>query len=144
MTRFTNLPSVIASLYEEYGEKWSGYLFRAGGRGIFYHTVESGAEYYGNDVKKFECPITVNGIAIDLDSDYEKIAKLSSQETEDIALAIEDSVIPALRRSGYDCIVINGETGTDVTGTPVEVVLFDAPKSVIDRIADEMNDPDNL
>ena len=136
MTNFNNLSATIRSLYEEYDEKWSGYLYRSSEKGIYYHTNQDGAKFYGK-TDKFECPDDVNGVLIDLDEDYAEIIEKTG-ESEDVGLAVE-KFLPILRRSlHFDCVVINGETGRDVTGIPVEVVLFDEPKSMIDKIAGEM------
>lgn len=138
MKKFKNLSSLISDLHiNKYNEKWSGYLYRAGDSGVFYHTSKEGSEFYGKDVALYECPI-VNGILIDLDVDYDEIMAMANGE-DDIALAIE-AILPILQKRGFNCVVLDGETGAEVTGVPVEIILFDKPKPVssIDKVADSL------
>ena len=138
MVNFTNLFNTIHSLYTDYDEQWSELLYRAGNHGIFYHTCERGAGFYGKP-EAYECPINAKGVILDLDEDYDWVSSLDNN-SDDFALIIEDEVIPYLRKLGYDCIIINGETGREVAGVPIEVVLFSTPQKIINSIADNMND----
>lgn len=132
---------IIDRLYQQNDESWSGYLYRAGDSGIFYHTDVSGAEYYQKGgVQVYECPAISNALLLDVDSDNNKpanedgiltaglgfIAKLNKIPIDDLydsdwVIQMEDA-LPKIF-SKFDAIVIFGETGSEVWGFPVEVVL---------------------
>lgn len=128
MKKFNNINKLISKLFAEYDQQWSGKLYRFGNDGIYYHTSFDGAAFYGENPSTFECPNITNGLYIDVDADHEKIVQLSKND-EDIGIAIE-IIAPIFRDKGFDCIVINGETGAEVAGVPIEVILFKKPKQI--------------
>lgn len=114
---------LIARLWlDEYGEEWSGKLYRVGGDGLFFHTDPAGARFYGSDVVEYDLPFFKNPLLLDTDRHFDRILELSGlDEIEDVAVAIE-AALPKIVELGYDCVVINGDTGAGTTGVPVEVV----------------------
>jgi hypothetical protein len=124
------LKEIILELYAKYGQDWTGYLYRAGDAGLYYHTDAHGAEFYGA-ARVYECPDVEPVLIIDLNEvdGLSYVAKLRGVTVDelieyDLALAIEET-LPAIFKS-YQAVVIDGETGRDVQGTPVEVA-FPAP-----------------
>ncbi len=139
-----SLPEIINNLYRKYDDVWSGNLYRSGNSGIYYHTNQEGASFYGDDVKTFECPKLNNVLVVDLEDvgSMEKIAELADKTydefiEDDIALGLEE-VIPILFSNGFEAIVIEGETGAEVEGIPIEVVFPSPLKSEIENIADSI------
>ena len=141
----SNLMAIIQQQISDFNEDgWNGYLYRAGGRGIFYHTSALGASFYGKDVKKYEPPNATKVMVIDIDADtssgsrshigLNEIGQMLDMTVDeileyDLAIAIEDAM-PIIREEGYDAVVIVGETGSDVYGDPVEVVSWDTLKEI--------------
>lgn len=126
----SNIKKVIKDAYKYYGANWDGKLWRSGGdsglsSGTYYHTDIEGAEFYGSNPKEIPVPQCSKVAFLDLDnpSHLEFVESLSSplEVMGDIALVIEEA-LPKIRQMGFDCLVISGETGRDVWGTPVEVV----------------------
>ena len=148
------------SSYE--GESWSGYLFRAGPSGIFYHTDPEGAGYYagphhpehpefGRQIQAFKFPQVNNPIIINFDhmpgdpnlQGITTIGLLGLEEilgldTDDPTAEHEDpallieKALPYLRKMGHDAVIIYGETGAKVTGVPIEFVYFGSLERVDD------------
>lgn len=127
---FNNPSEAIKSVYPD----WDGNIYRAGnvGQGItYFHTSDEGAEFYveeGREVEQHTAPTSGKTILLDIDEDFEYIDQLHIEatgtpfdEVGDIALVLED-IMPSLKQMGYEWAVIFGETGSDVSGYPVELV----------------------
>jgi predicted kinase len=133
-TSAVNDPSkLIHGLYENYDEPWSGKLYRhgptEGDKPVYYHTNHEGAEFYGPDVKEYSADMSGKTIHLNIEDDktIRLITKFAPEELDDngnvmdVALGLE-KIMPKLKEMGYDWAVIEGETGSDVSGAPVEVV----------------------
>jgi len=126
---FSNLRQLIEKAYKAYDQEWDGKLWRSGSSssllsGTYYHTDFEGAEFYGVP-EEHKLPNCSKIAFLDLDNPnhLEFIESLSKplEVMGDIALVIEES-LPELKKLGFDCLVISGDTGRDIWGTPVEVV----------------------
>jgi hypothetical protein len=125
-----DVQTTIKRLFREYEEKWDGKLYRAGPDGDYFHTSREGAEFYATSefsVEEFPLPTFSNAIVIDFDNDkhMDFLYSLAGVDdpcmVEDISILL-DGVRPKLKDLGFDCLIINGETGAEVEGVPVEVV----------------------
>lgn len=124
----------LTQIIKHYNPEWDGFLYRSGQSGIFYHTSLEGAQFYGNNIKKYKPPQTNKIIVIDIDHvgppsgniiGLETIGKLIGKTIDeviemDLALAIEE----ALPKINADAVIIYGDTGAEVQGVPVEVVYW--------------------
>lgn len=127
---------MIVATIQEINPYWNGYLYRSGGPGIYYHTEKEGAEFYGDDIEVYDCPDVDNVALIDIEGELaniefadtftlEDIAKILGMSMDEVlgyhlANAIEDA-LPFLFKK-YEAVIIHGETGAHVTGTPIEIV----------------------
>ena len=115
-----------------YGFEWNKRLYRAGEpseRGTFYaidrEVADTYSELLGEPVGEFEFPDVKRALVVDLDEgtlkEVERYAGKKFKDVGDVALLIEDAMA-GIKADGYDSIVIVGETGGDIPGTPIEFV----------------------
>lgn len=145
------LAQLIRYLYRDSETPWSGYLYRASREagGHLYHTDPEGARYYTwnqphNILRVYECPdisaacfctdsgddpptpAVINGVVqISLLYLYQITGR--DPDDGDDWVNVMDDALPILTKK-YPAIVIDGETGDEVTGFPVEVALAESPK----------------
>ena len=91
---------------------------------------KKGAAFYG-DPHKYQCPTRNNPLLLDFTTwnGTDIIAKYSNKTRQELVnegTTFEwiDKLLPNFKKDGFDCIVIFGESGRDVTGFPIEVVLL--------------------
>jgi hypothetical protein len=125
---------VLNRILDNYSDfQWDGMLYRCGPPGNYYHISKIGALFYEHmgECKQYDLP-KLNKILV-FDSDNpdmtQMIAGLTNQKVEDIisnGTWVEDidKCLSILKNAGFDGAVIHGETGRDVTGPPIEVVLL--------------------
>lgn len=104
------------------------------GHSIFFSVDKENANTYADmdGYKKTKKFVLGKGLgkSFDLDLDntvamahIEKSAKSTLDKEGDVAILIEKA-LPGLREEGYDSLLITGETGPEVYGTPAEVVIL--------------------
>lgn len=146
-----NISTFISELYgSQYNDEWTGQVYRSGpehsDRPTYYHTNEDGASYYSQIHQQ---PVSTrpspSGQAIYIDIDDETHIDFIStllgypdgmtalNNVGDVALLIEQA-LSYLRSYGIPYLIINGATGAEVTGTPIEIVKLANSSGVQTRL----------
>jgi len=133
--RVSNPTKIISRLWKEYetDSKWDGKLHKVG-PGNYYHVSEEGAEFYksghpSGEINTISFPSISSCALLNLENEehIQFLYKLSEIEdpsyVDDIGLLIEGS-LQKFKQFGFDCLIINGETGSGVEGPSIEVVLL--------------------
>lgn len=127
-----NPPSYIKKSLKDYEDaQWNGKIYRVGPAGSYYHVSPEGAELYrsiypDNEVQEYDFPSFSKVALLDLDNEdhlnfiYET-SGVESEMADDISTLIE-GLLPILKNLGFDGLIINGETGSDVEGPPIEII----------------------
>lgn len=138
------ITKLIKRLYLDYDAEWAGFLYRASveSGGHLYHTDQEGAKFYldnspQNKVRVYECP-NIDCILLDTDSHFDVPTQQDGVLTVGIPylskfgdindwVNVMDDALPLIVKE-FGAVVINGETGAEVWGTPVEVALGSSPR----------------
>lgn len=135
--------TIISDRVAEYEPDWDGTIWRAGNDGVFYHVTKEGAEFYG-EPEQYKLPQFRNVLHLDIDQNgldiIAKVHKLSVDDIIDNWVEYMEEAIPIFKSQGYDAVLIEGETGMEVTGPPLEIVDLTGIKRVpiINSIADNI------
>lgn len=131
--RLKNPSEYIKRALRDYDvSSWDGMVHRIGPEGSYYHVSQEGAEFYQDihpehEVESMPLPSFSNAALIDLDrADHleflYQIGDVKDPNLVDDMSSLIDQILPEMRKLGFDGVIINGETGSDVEGPPIEIV----------------------
>ncbi len=139
---YPSLTALLKRLVKRYEEEdedgvevWDGIIHRAGALrdaesgGTFFHVQHEGADYYAQSgdhvVNSYRCPEIPTAL-LDLSKHGDLLSEIYPDS--DITDAVETALPTFFKTSGARAIVVHGQTGSDVWGSPIEVVLLDPPE----------------